>query len=67
MHQAEPRQAGTIESYGERGVWVPEGMTARDIMEGARVLEREFEIAPYVSRAMAIAVLGAGKQTHGIG
>lgn len=51
------RQAGTIESYEGRGVWVPEGLTARDIREGAKLLEKQFDVAPFVSDAMACAVL----------
>lgn len=51
------RQAGTIESYEGRGVWVPEGLTARDIREGAKLLESQFDVAPFVSDAMACAVL----------
>lgn len=51
------RQASTIDVYKNRGVWVPEGMTAAEMMESSRVLEREFHIAPYTSGAMVIAVL----------
>lgn len=52
-------QAGTIETYQGRGVWVPEGLTARDIMEGAKVLERDYDIAPFTSREMVCQVLFA--------
>lgn len=38
------RQASTVEGYEGRGVWVPEGLSARDIMEGAKALEREFDV-----------------------
>lgn len=55
----ESRQAGTIEAYDGRGVWVPEGLTARDIMEGAKVLERDFDVAPFTSREMVCRVLSA--------
>ncbi|CAH2409367.1 hypothetical protein [Mesorhizobium escarrei] len=51
------RQAGKIEVYEKRGAWVPEGLTAREIIEGAKVLEQDFEVPPYVSRAMVSAVL----------
>jgi hypothetical protein len=51
------RQAGTIEGYEGRGVWVPDGLSARDIMEGAKVLERDFDVAPYTSRSMVRQVL----------
>jgi hypothetical protein len=53
------RQAGKIEAYGDRGVWVPNGMTARAIMVGAAVLEREFDVPPYESRDMVRSVLSA--------
>lgn len=53
------RQAGKIEAYGNRGVWVPNGMTAHEIMTGAAILEREFDIPPYESRDMVRAVLSA--------
>lgn len=55
----ESRQAGTIEGYEGRGVWVPEGMDARDIMEGAKALEMAWDIAPFISRAMVCDVLTA--------
>ena len=56
----EDRQAdATLQSYGDRGVYVPEGMTAAEIMEAARVLERDFEVEPFTSRAMVRAVLAA--------
>ena len=51
------RQAGKIENYEGRGVWVPDGLNASGIMEGAKALERQFGIAPYTARDMAIAVL----------
>ena len=53
------RQAGTIESYNGRGVWVPQGMTAGQIMAGADVLEQTYDVAPYTSRNMVIAILEA--------
>ena len=50
---------GRIESYGERGVWVPEGLTARQIMHGAAVLEHRFEVDHYLACSMVTAVLEA--------
>ena len=50
---------GTIEGYQDRGVFAPEGVNAAQIMEGAWALERQFDVAPYISRLMAIAVLKA--------
>ena len=51
------RQAGTIEVYGDRGVWVPSGLSSRDIMEGAKVLVRDFDVSPYTARNMVRVVL----------
>lgn len=54
------RQAGEEpQSYGLRGVYVPRGMTADEIMIGAEVLERAFDVEPYTSRSMVRAVLAA--------
>lgn len=50
--------AGTIEGFEGRGVWVPYGLTARDIMVGAAAIEALGE-APYTARAYATAVLTA--------
>jgi len=52
-------QPGTGQVYKGRGVWVPEGLTAAQIMEGAWALERQFDVAPFISRLMAAAVLEA--------
>jgi hypothetical protein len=48
---------GTTEGYRGRGVFVPYGLDVELIMECAAVLEKEFEIAPYTSREITIAVL----------
>lgn len=50
---------GTIESYKGHGVFVPRGLTAAAVMEGAWELERQFDVAPFISRMMATAVLEA--------
>ena len=63
LHTYLLRQAGTGQIYEGRGVWVPPGMTAAQIMEGAWTLEREFDVAPYISRLMAGAVLRAAGVT----
>ena len=55
---------GTIESYRDHGVFVPSGLTAAAIMEGAWALERLFDVAPFVSRMMARAVLHAAITTR---
>lgn len=48
--------------YDGHGVWVPPGMCAREIIEGAKVLERDFDVAPFISRAMVRAILTAIRQ-----
>ncbi len=53
------RLEGTIESYKGHGVWVPRGLDAPSIMEGALALEQQFDVAPFMSRLMAGAVLEA--------
>ncbi len=52
-------QAGAHGEYKGRGVFVPDGQKASWIMEGAWVLEREFDVAPYTSREIVRAVLEA--------
>lgn len=49
------------QAYGDRGVYVPDGMSALEIMEGAAALEREYEVAPYTARSMVRSVLRAIK------
>ena len=46
------RQAGAVQEYKGRGVWVPHGQRASWIMEGAAVLERNFDVPTYAARAM---------------
>ena len=56
------RQAGaSLGGYKGRGVYVPDGMSASEIMAGALALEREFDVAPFVSRLMARRVLQAAQ------
>jgi hypothetical protein len=50
---------GEGQIYEGHGVWVPPGMTARDIMVGAAVLERDFEISHYTARSIVRAILRA--------
>jgi hypothetical protein len=54
-----PGRDGTGEAFGTQGVWVPKGMTAREIMVGAEVLEKQFDVPPYQSRSMVRAILDA--------
>ena len=57
--RSEAQTASVGDVYKGRGVWVPHGQKASWIMEGAWALEREFDIAPYISRLMASAVIAA--------
>jgi hypothetical protein len=53
---AAARQAGEVQSFGSRGVWVLPGLTAEMVMAGAEYIEREFgdfEIPHYTARSMA--------------
>jgi hypothetical protein len=50
---------GESDAYEGRGVWVPDGMTAAEIMEGARVLEDKFGVEHYTARSMVRNVLEA--------
>jgi hypothetical protein len=58
-----PLQGGSVESYGDRGLWVPDGMTAHEIMVGAEVLERHFGVEHYEARSMVRRVLDAIRDT----
>ena len=51
------RQAGTAQSWNGMGVWVPDGLSVDDIMLVAAMLEREFDVSQYLSRAMARAAI----------
>jgi hypothetical protein len=55
--------SGSIECYGERGVWVPDGVTAHEIMVGAAVLEQAYEVDHYTARSMVRRVLEAIRAT----
>jgi hypothetical protein len=55
----QPGQAGAVGEHKGRGVWVPDGLDASWIMEGAAVLESRHEIAPFISRSMMRDVLQA--------
>ncbi len=48
-----------IETYEGRGVWVPPGMTAHEIMIGAAVLVEKFGVEHYEARSMVRWVLEA--------
>ena len=53
------RQAGDKVSFQGRGVPVPKGVEAWQIMAGARALEKRHDVAPYISRMMVCDVLAA--------
>lgn len=48
-----------IQAFEGRGVFVPFGMSAEEIMLGAKALEDRFDVPPYLSRAMVREVLSA--------
>jgi hypothetical protein len=50
---------GKIDGYGGRGVFVPPGMTAAEIMIGARVLTERWDVQHYEARSMVRDVLEA--------
>lgn len=47
----------TLEEYKGRGVCVPVGQKASLIMEGAKVLQEQFDVPPYEARDMVEQVL----------
>ena len=55
-------ETGRIEAYGERGVWVPDGMTAAEIMIGAKAVSRAFDIDDFQARSIVRVVLEAIRQ-----
>lgn len=58
--------AAKIENYAGRGVYVPEGMNAAEIMAGARVLESRFDVPPFLSRSMVREVLAALREAKAV-
>ena len=60
------RQAGArVEAVGDRGVWVPDGLTGPMVMAGALVLEEAYGLPPYTSRSAAKNVWAAMAATYG--
>jgi len=53
---------GRVEDFNGRAVFVPDGYEAAQIWSAAKVLESEFDIAPYTSQHMAVAVLIAAEK-----
>ena len=50
---------GRLEVYEGRGIWVPNGMTADEIAEGARALSERFHVDKHTARMMAVTLLEA--------
>lgn len=48
---------GEIQEFEGRAVFVPNEFTAAQIWGAAKMLEREFDVVPYTSQHMAVAVL----------
>lgn len=56
--------SGQVGAYKGRGVFVPHGLTAAEVMEGAAALEQyseDWDIPHYTARDMAAAVLLAAR------
>ena len=58
----DPRDGGKIEAYGTRGIYVPPGMTAAEIFEGAKALQREMDrlshdVTLYDAQSIVVAIL----------
>jgi hypothetical protein len=60
-----PGQAGDVGVYGKRGVYVPDGMTAAEIMIGASAIEKKFGIEHYEARSIVRDVIAAIKTLRG--
>jgi hypothetical protein len=56
-----PSSEGAVKAFGSRGVWVPKGMAAAEIMAGAAALQKRFKVDHYEARSMARAVLEAAR------
>ena len=50
---------GECQAYEGHGVWVPPGMTSREIVLGAKALERDFEVDFYRAQAMVRSIFWA--------
>lgn len=48
---------GKVQGHKGRAVFVPDGFTAAQIWDAAKMLEREFDVVPYTSQHMAVAIL----------
>ena len=64
----EREDPGHIEAIGLRGVWVPAGLSGKEVMAGALALmERDEEIDIYTAQSYACTVLAAIKPTESCG
>ena len=52
-----PDGGGRIETYGGHGLWVPNGLTAAEIVEGGQMIADRFEINKHTARSIVIALL----------
>ena len=59
-----PHDWGTLEAYEGRGLWVPNGMTAVEIVKGARAITDQFDIDKFTARDIAIALLRVIRAEH---
>lgn len=50
-------EGGAVVECGARGVWVPDGLDAADILTGASALQTQFGADAYTARSMTRAVL----------
>lgn len=60
-------KVGSIESYGGRGVFVPRGLTAAAVVEGARIIESACDVAHYTALNIACDVLLEGLKSLPVG
>lgn len=52
-----PSNGGSVEVYGGRGIWVPEGMTAAEIVLGGRAVEDRYDLDKFTARSIVMTVL----------
>ena len=50
-------KSGKIEIFEGHGAWVEEGIKVHELMETAKLLEQELDVASFVSRAIASKIL----------
>ena len=60
----ERRPGSTIEAFGQRGMWVPDGLTAGEIVAGGRELWERLEVSRGYAELLATAVLEAAMRAR---